>query len=309
MDKRGVGEVFKYILVSIAGAIILIFFINFAWQQVFLKEELDSAVFSRILNSNFDSFLISGNADKTIEIGKETTVYFNRLGCGKVGVDNLQPVSNENIIFAQNEIKGDKLDMWTARWRMPFSVVNFFYVSGSGIDIAGNSELAKRLRGEMNNVEFIPKRFLDAGNPKRVYLEDKDVAEKEVTIYNFKECDEKEDNYKCRGKVKIKSRNGEVKETVFLGKEMMYAAVFSDSFEDYECGVERAFDKLTKISEIYIKKANSINCAEMNGLSNGLNKLKNLNLATLDTDKAIQEINNLIELNKQARSNCGSYLF
>lgn len=308
MDKRGVSEVFKHILVAIAGAVILIFFINLAWQQISLKEELDSAVLSRALNSNFDSFSISSNADKTIDLGGETAVYFNRFGnkfsCGKVGVDNVQPVSNENIIFAQSKIKGDKLDVWTARWTMPFSVVNFFYVSGNGINIIGSDEFARKLRGESNNVEAIPKRFFDIGNPKTVYLEDRNVNDNEIAVYGLKECSELEDNYKCRGNVKFSDGSG-----VFLGKEMMYAAIFSDSFADYECGINRAFDRLTKLSDIYIQKANSINCEEMSGLSRGLSKLRNLDLKTLNPDNIISDVNNLIELNKQARSNCGSYLF
>lgn len=313
MDKRGLSQVFKYILVALAGAVILIFFINFAYQQISLKEDLNSAVFSRLLNSNFDSFSISSNADKTIDLGREVELHFNEISnsfsCGKVGVDNVQPISNNNIIFAPRDVNTDKLNLWTARWSMPFAVVNFFYVLGDDtrLNIVGTNPFAKELRGDLNNVEFIPKRFFtNADNVKTIYVQQasRNVGVNEVLIYGFQDCEEEKDNHLCRGRAKFS--NGD---KIFLGKEMMYAAMFSNSLEDYQCGVNRGFVKLTKIVELYQSKANSLpSCDDVRILGRELDALKNLNLDS-DVDEVISKINNFVELNKQVRSNCGNYLF
>src|SRR3989344_1618081 len=317
MDKKGMEETFKYILIAVAGAIILIFFINFARQQIFLKEELNSAVLSRTLNSNFDSFSVSSNADKTIDLNEDVKIRFT---CGKVQVNNVNPVNNENIIFSQRDIEGEKLNIWTAKWRMPFPVTNFFYVSGdTKIVIEGTDSLAKNLRGEINNVEFIPKRFVSSGDKiKRVIVvQDINQIGNGVVIYGYKDCDDLTDNYKCRGMVKFPDGEG-----IFIGKEMLYGAIFSDSLEDYKCDVNKAFERLTRVSDIYQEKANtlasvcsgqgSFGSGLMTGLSNGLNGLKNLKLENLnlnDVDAKMSKIDQLIDSNKEARGDCGIYLF
>ena len=310
-------DTFKYILIAVAGAIILIFFINFARQQIFLKEELNSAVLSRTLNSNFDSFSVSSNADKTIDLNQDVKIRFT---CGKVQVNNVNPVNNENIIFSQRDIEGDKLNIWTAKWRMPFPITNFFYVSGdTKIVIEGTDLLAKNLRGDMNNVEFIPKRFVNSGDKIKKVIVAQDINQigNGVGIYGYKDCDDLIDNYKCRGKVKFPDGEG-----IFIGKEMLYGAIFSDSLEDYECDVNKAFERLTRVSDIYQEKANtlasgcsvqgSFGSSLMTGLGNGLSGLKNLKLENLnsnDVDAKMLEIDQLIDSNKEARGDCGIYLF
>src|SRR3989344_2527074 len=138
MKKGEISFAFKYILVLVAGSIILLFFVRFAFMHAKTSENIGSVKGVTSLNDNLDAFAISPNADTTINLGYDADFKFD---CGNIVAGNSQPIRSNKIIFSPKELKGKQIDAWTLAWRFPFKVGNFYYLNNdkNKIYVGGNN--------------------------------------------------------------------------------------------------------------------------------------------------------------------------
>ena len=116
---------FKAIFVSIAGAVLIMIFVNFALQQTGLFEKYSSRAIVNSLEKQLDAFSVSGNSNKVIDLAEETKMNFN---CNVLVADDFTKEIGR-VIFAPPEIENNKVSAATRVWKFPFKITNFFYLS------------------------------------------------------------------------------------------------------------------------------------------------------------------------------------
>ena len=140
-SKKGVVEVqFNWMFVLIAGAIILMFFVNFAMNYREAGErEIAVNVLQELGSLASSSLQASGTAQDVEFVGLSLEVYCNPDSCNIYGCDQRFDFGGRRIaapewmdiepIFSSRNIDSDHLLLWTLPWQAPFHVTNFLYLT------------------------------------------------------------------------------------------------------------------------------------------------------------------------------------
>ena len=279
IKKKGTSEAFKYLLVLFAGITILIFFIRFAWQASGLIRDVKAVDIRETLNDYFNA--LSSAEDLVTTANINSRVYVNQPDCGKISIGIRRTISNaaeySHIIFSP-AILNERMFVWTKEWNYPFRVGNFFYLISpdTKIFLVGNSKLIDELTGIRKangacceNSNYIDPRFkvekkysVDAN-----FIRDKAKEYNKIIFVFFGEqattvtgienarlrsinaidCEDEKDEEECRGTISF----GNNKQSFFAGRPMLYAAIFSEDYQNYECGFGMAKKRLKLVSDIY----------------------------------------------------------
>ncbi len=272
-------EQFSWIFVVIAGAVILSFFVTFAFKYQSLQEEklatellinLDNAFFN-LQSSPFNTF-------DTIEIPKDVQITCNSL---KIGDRNY---SNTNLIFSSKELN-DKMYIWYKPFNFPFKADNFYYITSpkNKFYLIANDEKTREFAKLL--IEDLPDKL-----KQNFYIENtKQPNGKNIFLYNSQTND-------------VKIINQDNKFTVFYNnkiyedasQELIYGAIFSD---DFECLYNKLKLNLEEIIKTYEKKSLILQNSNCNYANFNLQKLKELRY---QDSKQIEKLNeNLASLNCQ----------
>jgi len=281
MKKKGMSDVFRYILVLVAGVIVLLFFVRFAFQQVFLIESVNAVDIRETLNDYFNA-LSTVDEDMFTTAKINSKVNINYPSCGDIGVKLKEGKSDSvrysHIIFSPNMLDKE-INVWAKKWSYPFDVDAFFYLldRDTKIFLVGNSRLVNELIGVRRadgsccaGSEYIDSRF----NAEKRAAVDANFIEEQAREYdnvifvffdqeminanlgnvkerkiNAADCEDEKDDEKCRGSINFGD-----KQAFFAGKAMLYGAIFAGDSKNYECGFDMAVKKLKLVSEIYDKK-------------------------------------------------------
>ena len=139
--KKGVVEVqFNWVFVLIAGAVILMFFVNFSMDYREAGETEIAVQVLQELGSLASSSLQAAGTAKDVEFGGlELEVYCDPLSCNEYGCDQMFDFGGRGIsapewmdiepIFSSRNIESDHLLLWTLPWQAPFHVTNFLYMT------------------------------------------------------------------------------------------------------------------------------------------------------------------------------------
>lgn len=286
MKRGAVQPLFKYLFVVIAGAIILLFFINLVADQIEFSSKISSTESAKSLDNSLDAFSVSEDSDRTVDLARDAVlnIDYDTECNGFITIENSVPVRESKVIFAPKSLRGNILYAWTQAWKYPYKAINFFYLSNprSKYYLIGDDPLAEELYGILNqagncceNFEYIPKRFnfgkvrdvseINAEESskfdfvKLVFINkpsqqvSADFRVKSLEI-NYISCLEAGNDEECHGTVKFD--DGAFRK--FMGKPMLYGAIFSDNSISYDCAVKNALDRLDKVSALYIGKATSM---------------------------------------------------
>lgn len=273
MGKKGMSEVFKYILVLAAGITLLIFFIKFGVGLRDVFKTSTSIEIRETLNDYFNALSSSSNlvTDQPLYIG--TDVFINKPSCGNiqtvVEMKGAMPADYNHIIFSPSMLS-KKMFVWAKEWNYPFKATNFFYLASPDTKIyfVGNSKLVNELyngtidkrfnieKKDSINTAFINDKakkykkiiviFFNNQAPLRTNLDNvrtRSIAAEDCSI------EESTDEGDCRGYVNFGD-----KQYFFAGKAMLYGAIFAEDSDNYECGFNMAIERLKIVSEIYDKK-------------------------------------------------------
>ncbi|MFH0752314.1 MAG: hypothetical protein V1914_01825, partial [archaeon] len=179
-------------------------------------------------------------------------------------------------IFSQKQLSGKQFSIWTKRWKMPFTIDSFFYISDGRaltyiIYDASTEEIAEELTDKFSG---FPKTFkvdklredqLDKQTLASIRAKATDYAKIRFAILSSKQPA----LYQGAEKIKLESAEIEGEETweygtveygsgdtsIFLGKEMLIGAILAEDQESYEKSKEKAMEKLTIMSRLYGQKA------------------------------------------------------
>lgn len=313
MKKRGeVSSIFQYIFIMIVGGLILFFFIKFGMNMVDTSEKVTAAKTSNIIDDSLTAFGVNMNSNTFMPEGgwpKEIKVTIN---CGDISSENfIYPVKSQKVIFSPKELEGKRITVWTKEWKWPFGVENFYYLSNDNTRYYLVGDYGDIL--DKNSGDYIPSRF----NVTGLKGVDEEYAKRQAEKYDmvkfvfFNQDISLEETNKIKvmristddfetGTVEFS--NGET--GIFLGREMLYGAIFSNDHANYKCMYERASTRLKMISQLYIDKTNTMklrnpDCNYGSILSN-LNELVNLiDTESSDTGSYVKIKENLDVNNKE----------
>ncbi len=230
---------FNWIFVIIAGSVLLMFFLFFAWKQIGLFNKLGINEVVSSLNNEIDSFSIGISLNKAVELPKGVDISFR---CGEVLFKGAKK-DTLHLVYADGIFR-EKFNLWTNAWIFPFKIDNLYY--------ATNLDKKIFVIGNENFFFNIPDKF-----PKSNSL-NQEIKKNDVLV-DFTNSNLQTRFRENKAIAIDESRNiitfyPENKKEEFYGEEMIYGAIFSD-YEEYGCLKKKALDRLGIISELYKKKA------------------------------------------------------
>ncbi len=267
-SKKGVISVqFNWIFILIAGSLILLFFGSLVLK---MRDVSDTAIAETIL-TNMQTIMtgaeVSVRTINPIEIpDKEIEFSCNSISVGKVS----KPITKNKIVFAPEVIKGRLLLTWALDWNSPYHVTNFLYLTTKDIKYIFIEQLDDEaekifnmLPDEINKKREDISNIKDTGSNFKLVFFDvsspdipsnlKSISDKRISAVNI--------NFNFN-EIKFYEKNGDtfdfVKKVNYLSDPMILGAIFSGNQEDYECNIEKAFNKLNLVSKIYEKRTNSL---------------------------------------------------
>lgn len=292
VTKKGEVEIqFNWILILVAGGLIFLFFFSIInW----VREGSDQGI-SITLARNLDAILTGASVPRETAslIG---TIPFNKIEftCDGYKVDksvNFRQVDNK-IIFSPNRLEEGIMLTWSFGWDVPFRVSNFLFVSSPKIRYifitTAPSGLKRDLFDYLNktfprelNPEFytswgaVP--FDDYNNfkvrivyigstPQDQHIIDlRRMAGEDVTALEIMPSSElsgtvtfyKKTNpaiaagFDCYSSCPLSIKP-------YFNYASLLGAIFSENPDDYECNMDKAFQRLNLIAEIYQGKVNSL---------------------------------------------------
>jgi hypothetical protein len=274
MKKRGQIEVqFNWVFILVAGALIFLFFFSIInWA----KKNADQS--SCIKIGQYLDSILTGSA-VTKETVNQVNLPFKQLEftCDTYRVDKCSAPNNlrNKIVFAPSRIEKGELVTWSLSWNVPFRVTNFLFVSSPQIRYIfigdENNEIFQYLQdtfpeelgaefnpGTIENLNNFKVRFIYVNEETNTADIDKlrRMANEDVTALKIT----------TTTPIKIsfyrKSLSGFSKITYsgieFAGEASLFAAIFSDAPEEYDCNMQKAKQRLDKVAAIYKERSSDL---------------------------------------------------
>ncbi|MBS3167490.1 hypothetical protein J4403_04800 [Candidatus Woesearchaeota archaeon] len=289
--KRGQASTFNWIYIAVVGAIILLIFIGFAVKQ--------GAFSDRLLNlkvrDNIDNVISSYRApylERTFTLPKDFQINYAK---NSLSIDTGEKkVIYNKIIASPSKFKGKAISkneyefyVWTYPILLPYQIDNLI--------ILGSSNYGYKMRYDNEEI----KNFISPDIPSFVNLNSK---EKEIYFTQAEEClttqnsnlmdiaytidNEEIYGYVCNNKEKLP----------FVGKGMLYSAVFSDDFSSI---FNQIVKRIQLVSQLHLEeiKIYSKSCTQYSELTLLIGKIKSFNKNSnpeeiLATSRQIEKLNN-----------------
>lgn len=275
MNKKGeMSDMFKYILVAVAGIAFLIFLVIFAAGIADLGAQVGSVETRETLNDYFTALSTVEFISTPGNLKIDTTMLFHTPVCGQLSVQQNEgggdPASYEHIIYAPGKLEGKTMEVWSYSWFYPYRVVNFFYLTNrqTKIVLAGDDqlidELMKEIPPNMNIVKgsatnlgayagdaqgFELFKLVVIGNAQPSVQGNMELIAVNPTSASCLETTDGSERHTCTGQVKFPDGDAS-----FYGKAMLYGAIFSTSKAHYDCNFAQAAQQLQLVSQIYDEK-------------------------------------------------------
>ena len=278
--KRGAIEVqFNWIFVIIAGALILVFFINISTAQ---RKNADQKLAFDLL-SKVD-LIMSGalTIPKTGQVFDMPNIEFN-VECNMISTLGVNRQFPDRIVFGPSLLDGRNLVVLSQDWNVPYKVSNFLYLTTSEVRyvivadpsdqnaISFKESLPDNITVEISNLSDIKNKnnyrirliILDTVYPN---FDNDYFYDSEFELPSFmQEMSEVQLNgiyietNQNPQNVRFFKKSGDSFE--FIGEEisvykepMIFGAIFSDDKEQFNCSRNKAFEKLYYVTEVYEKR-------------------------------------------------------
>ncbi len=251
----------------IAGAVILLFFMQFAFDQQSVQETVQTREALVDLDDQLDAFAVSEASSKTIQLPKNSELSFS---CEGLQLEDYAR-RDEKIIFSES-FSADSINAWTLRWEFPFPVANLFYLDNGRRYILVYDQNSFTYVKDLDIPEIfsVQKQDLRNFNSERIKNE---LGGKAVTIAFFTSAMPAGVDKINADVIKIDTANNEVeinkKKDFYLGEQMMLGAIFGS--ETYSCMKERAIKKLNTLSRLHAQRASLLGLKAFGGCKNKLN--------------------------------------
>ncbi|HLC81601.1 MAG TPA: hypothetical protein VJH68_03005 [Candidatus Nanoarchaeia archaeon] len=294
INHKGQVEVtFNWVYILIAGAVILLFFVSLVVRQKSISEQHLAVDVVRILESIITGAQVSEKTKSSIPLGglSEQTLYFNcEDGVSEYGVVGL-PARVQNSfdsVFAPTTIQGSRLILWSLPYALPFKITDFLLVTsdnnhyfflgeGQGLSdefIEGAADSKPQLTIQAQKVNSLSEisasgkkvraRIVDADGKNIVSqgripgqllaLEDKDLTAVSFTANNEANFFIKEGSFWK----KLNLQPVPMVSQAVNRDAAVYGAIFTEDPEIYLCNMQKAYQRIRLISEIYEAKVQEL---------------------------------------------------
>lgn len=276
MDKRGVtGYTLLWVFTTIAGAVILAFFIKFAFDIMDTGEKRIDAESVVNLDDQLSALGVSENTYKKLEGFKD----FNfEVSCdGFLGGSFHK--NTDKVVFSPVNLQGRSLEVWSKGFRYPFKVGNMFFLS----DEEERYVLVYDDKSKSYVLDLkIPSIFnLQKMDLKNFKLQDIVKSSSSLTLVFFnrvKNADSFFETFRDKGLrlievdfsnnlYKIYKKQGTV-EGVYLNEDLLYGIIFGS--ENFDCMSAKVDENLDSIIDVYLGKISLIEKKTQDELCKGL---------------------------------------
>lgn len=272
-NKKGIQAVFVWIFVLIAGAIILTFFISFAFRHAESTTTVTDIRYLDTVSTIITTFATSLEADKTVNLPTKIEIFFECEGLSMLSNDkDYNKQIPNHIIFGTERLVDEEILLWTLPWKLPYTITNLIYTTSPHIkyfliydsdsrNFANKiaSKIPSRFLIETIDINNLNLEKIDNDAKLRSYYKNKFVfftkPEKLEQISNMETpssiVEIKQGDY---GDV-IFYKEGSQKTSKHLGDELIYGAIFVDDYETYSCLLKKTMNKVEQITSIYSEKS------------------------------------------------------
>ncbi len=308
--KSQLADVFPYIFVIVAGAMILAFFAFFGFRMINTSESLISIEVINSIDDSLSAFGVAMNTNTYLPDRPWPRDVRLRVTCSGFGADDFETsLPTAKPIFSPLKLRGRQIQAWTKTWKLPFKITNFFYLSNqlTHYILVGNG-LGDLVIPEKGG---IPRRFSIEIKPNvdnnviRNFAQGKEF----VKVVFFNKAPTVTETEKIRV-IRIDTQDfeqGVVKfskgELPFFTKEMLFGAIFTDNIDTYKCNVKKSNSYFSAMIQLYIEKIQLLSIkfpeCDYNPLRSNLQNMKSiLQGDTIDTNSLLATSENLFDLNQ-----------
>ncbi len=295
VNKKGAIEVqFNWVFIMIAGAVIMIFFINLAQKHVKRGEVLNADQILSELGSvvtNAQSLQRTASIKEVRNIDLEMRCNYDTCdenGCesefdyGGMGITAPAWLDVE-VVFSPRYIRGDHLLTWSLEFDVPYRVTNFLYITSDShryvvVYDDADSGFAESLYKIFKQSEYvyINKTHIDSvGKIKyhgeaniRYVLVGPDSLDINMLDDTVREKNKFDvifiDGNMNSGMVKFPRYDPATSNYVpgdeypYFTMPMIFGAIYSEDILDYKCNVEKAFLRMRKVNSVYSRRISRI---------------------------------------------------
>jgi len=269
MGKKGVITIqFNWIYVIIIGGLILGLFIGIINKQRAVSEVAASGEMQRKLETLLVGAASSLGTANLLDIGRTEI----NVDCFGYSVGPVKPF-DPGVSFSPSRIKvrGKQFITWAYPFNMPYLITNFLYVTSKQVRyvIVGDpdDDMLNKLRDtlpEELNIEFVESvqglRYKNEDKTRFVFIgglqsldpsfNNADVSALEITdkLYFYK---------KPPTILSFTTPTGDYPNPGGANA-VLYAAIFSEDLETFECNMEDAYDRVELINEIHIDRTRKL---------------------------------------------------
>ncbi|MBI2657827.1 hypothetical protein HYX08_03995 [Candidatus Woesearchaeota archaeon] len=268
MNKKGFEVQFNWLFVLVAGAAILLFFTVVVAKQKSVSETSTKAAVLKSIEAIITGAGISSDTINTVNIPESDI----DVGCGRISIGGVSKQYQSLILFAPGSIRGSRITTQTLSFNAPYRATNLLYATSTGARyiIIGNTNLAreinKTLPAELNK-EFYQTAapIVNANNYKVRIVAFEEMIPLPSSLGKMRD----EDVTSLRvigdaekGAVEFYQKNGNSwlsrGSSIYIGRNSLVAAVYSDTLEAYECSMQNAFLKLNLVTKIYAERTKKL---------------------------------------------------
>jgi hypothetical protein len=266
----------NWIFILIAGAVILAFFAFIVVKQRAASEAKFSGKVSQQLNTILVGAKVSSGTVQEIS----TPDLSIRFTCNDYYIGPASQRLGNKMVFAPEYIEGDRLITWTLDWNVPFKISSFLYMTaptvryyliGKNIDDPSVKSIFDALPQKLNkrvasindyndgkvvseNDPYVRFIFVNVGSMFNIPagFEDSSVSGLSVST------EDSTIQFLERSVADPSAFNTQGGIYNYMEKELLYGAVFSDSSEEFDCLMKRAYERLNIVAQVYYEKFNEI---------------------------------------------------
>lgn len=274
-SKKGFEMQFNWIFVLVAGAVILLFFAFIIVRQKDVSELSAKVTVLKSIGSIITSASVSTDTTGLKNIPNSNI----EIGCNRVSLGSGASKQYQNLVlFAPNILKGSNLIWQTNSFSIPYRATNLLFLTNSQVRyiIIGDTPLAREVNKSLSsylNKEFNPilTSIKNEGDSKVMFIifnnmnpttdfvstieKFKNIPDLDVTAIKIK-------GDSSLGETKFYRKKGNTfdakEKSYYLTKPGLLGAIYSDSKEDYECGMKNVFSRLVFVNDIYASKLSEL---------------------------------------------------
>ena len=272
--KAQIEVQFNWILVLAAGTLIFLFFFGVVKWVKDRAEQNSAVTVSAYLDALLTGSSVARSTVTRFQLPSQTVHFI--CDSYRVGESDASKRIRNKIVFAPTRIEKGSFVAWSEPWAVPFRVTNFLLLGSPDIRYVfigdENDPLFKELRAAFPpelEPEFNPSPFVSTNTYKVRVIVVNDVPSLAVAPFRSLASEDftalSLSGTELDGSVTLtfyqKSHPSTAPQLLggqsvtAYGKAAALGAIFTDTIEDYQCGIDKALVRMRNVAAIYEQRA------------------------------------------------------